>query len=106
MPEALDFFHQPPYRYNCAQSVAAGAGADAQMISDLASAGGGRAPDGCCGALYAAMLMSAPGNREALTAEFRERAGAVTCRELKQVCHFPCEECVKLGAELQKKFKA
>ena len=106
MAEALDFFHQEPYRYNCAQSVAAAAGAAPETVSELAAAGGGRAPEGCCGALFAALLLTPEETHDALKKEFQAAAGAMTCREIKQITHFPCTECVKLGDALRKKYEA
>ena len=106
MADPLDFFHQEPYRYNCAQSVAAAAGAGAETVAGLAAAGGGRAEGGCCGALFAALLLTPEETHDALKKEFQETAGAQTCREIKTVHHFPCTECVKLGDALRKKYSS
>lgn len=104
MADPLEFFHREPYRYNCAQSVAAAAEAGTETVAKLAAAGGGRAKGGCCGALFAALLLTPSEAHDALKREFQARAGALTCREIKQIHHFPCTECVKLGDVLRRKY--
>ena len=47
---ALSQFRKP---YNCAQTVyAAFKGGDAEGLEELSKCGGGKAPEGLCGALY------------------------------------------------------
>lgn len=95
---ASEFFAEVPRRYNCAQSVAAGAGRE-DLISDLAAMGGGRAPEGLCGALYAALQLLPEEKKAAAMAEFQAVAGAVTCRDIK-AGGFPCPDCVAAAAKL------
>ncbi len=96
---AVKIFTSVPKTHNCAQSVAAGLGRE-DMVKTLADAGGGRAPEGICGALYAALLAAPEAKREEIRREFASRAGSVFCRELKTVHRFPCVECVRLAAGL------
>ena len=102
--KAFELFTAVPKLHNCAQAVADGAGR-ADLVPELASCGGGRAPEGLCGALYSALLLAKPGNREKVKEEFQAAAGALTCREIKSNAKFPCAECVRLGAELAEKYK-
>ena len=59
---ALKVFRQPPDRLNCAQSVLHAwrevVGDTALAVADLKPAGAGRAPEGLCGAIYAACLLA------------------------------------------------
>ena len=59
---ALEVFRQPPDRLNCAQSVLHAwrevVGDTTLAVSDLKPAGAGRAPEGLCGAVYAACLLA------------------------------------------------
>ena len=99
---ASDFFAEIPRRYNCAQSVAAGAGRE-DLISAMAAMGGGRAPEGMCGALYAALQLLPEEKQAAAMAEFQNKAGSMLCREIKSGTVFSCAECVALAEQLLKK---
>ena len=96
---AIEAFSSPGHPYNCAQSIAIGAGRD-DLVSELAACGGGRAPEGRCGALHAALLIAPPEKHAAILEQFRATAGALTCREIKGTTHFPCVKCVELAATL------
>ena len=100
---ALAVFHRAPENLNCAQAVLAAyqavSGRKVAPVDDYRLFGGGRAPGGECGALYAA-CQAAPGEAEALRAGFSARAGSTQCRPLKRELRFPCTECVGLAAEL------
>ncbi|MBP1626998.1 MAG: hypothetical protein H6Q00_1473 [Holophagaceae bacterium] len=87
-------------RLNCAQSVAAAFGEDPQAF---ASCGSGRAPEGWCGAAYAAAHLT--GNPEAIRGAFHERAGAVTCQAIRRNRQLPCPGCVETAARLTKELK-
>ena len=100
---ALTYFKSVPRRHNCAQSVAAGAGRE-DLVSELAACGGGRAPEGLCGALYAVLRMAPAGEHGRIRKAFAAKAGAETCREIKTGSGFPCEQCVALAAELSEEF--
>ncbi len=98
MNKARELFTCVPRLHNCAQAVAAGYGCGDEVVAPLAMMGGGRAPGGCCGALYAALLL-AP---EEFHADFRRRftaaAGTELCEEIKQR-GFPCASCVEMAAK-------
>ena len=98
MNNALELFGAFPRKHNCAQAVACGLGADG-LYDDLSSCGGGRAPGGMCGALYAAMQMVPEAERLRLQEEFAAALGAVDCAALKQQLNVPCVECVRIAAE-------
>ena len=100
--KALGFFTAVPKLHNCAQAVAAGAGRE-DLKDELAKCGGGKAPEGLCGALYAALLFAPANKHEEIKQKFVEKAGFLTCREIKTVSKFPCADCVALGAELLEK---
>ena len=104
MNNALDIFNAVPKTHNCAQSVAAGLGRN-DLVDALKSCGGGRAPEGICGALHAAMLLVPEDRREALRAEFVSKLHSTQCRELKQVHQIPCTACVNFAAALVEKYR-
>ncbi len=100
---ALAVFHRAPENLNCAQAVLAAyqavSGRQVAPVAEFQLHGGGRAPDGECGALYAACRI-APESAAHLRAGFAARAGATRCRPLKRELRFPCTDCVGLAAEL------
>ena len=100
---ALKVFRQPPERLNCAQAVLHAwrevSGDTSIALADLKPFGGGRAPDGLCGALHAACMV-APGRAEALKQHFAARLGSLYCRELRAAKVHPCETCVVQATEL------
>lgn len=96
--KAVANFRVPPTMYNCAQTVAS-VTENEDIISDMKSCGGGRAPDGLCGALYAAIMISPADRRDEVRKEFRKRLGGETCTELKQDLKVPCPMCVRVAAE-------
>ena len=92
---------------NCAQSVAMawtakGAG-DFSIDAELSSHGGGRAPEGMCGALYAATLLAGD-HEESVTNEFKGFSdGLIGCREIRKVKKLSCIQCVGIAAALLEK---
>ena len=101
--EALSKFRKP---YNCAQTVYAAFNPDdADDIANLSACGGGRAPEGRCGALYAATKLR-PEAADAIRAEFAQATGSEFCREIKTVHKTPCEKCVSTACFLAENFKA
>lgn len=100
---AVEYFSETPRQYNCAQSVAAGAGR-LDLVPELAAMGGGRAPDGLCGALYAALRLLPETEHEETKRQFAATAGAIRCREIKGAAvPFPCVKCVELAERLLKR---
>ena len=92
-------------RLNCAQSVLRGFqhqhNLSEEQIVEVRRHGGGRAEEGMCGALYAALsLASDLPVRGRVRAAFAKSAGSEKCQEIKQVTRVPCHECVRLAASL------
>ncbi len=96
-------FRRPPERLNCAQAVRHARtsvyGEEVMPVSDLKPFGGGRAPGGLCGALYAPCIL-APQKAESLMSRFAQELGSTRCEELRTNKKHPCEGCVAMGARL------
>ena len=99
-----------PRRMNCCESVARAFQPDIPLseeeLQSLAGFGGGRAPEGYCGAIYAAkrlLQVSAPDKVVTLHEIFNEFAGSVKCREIKALRKISCLECVQKAAETVEK---
>ncbi len=99
MNKALELFSASPRMHNCAQAVASGTGHD-ELFAELNSCGGGKAPEGRCGALHAAMLIAGPKRAEEIRKSFVAELGSEKCAELKRVLSVPCARCVETGARL------
>ena len=103
MVKASDKFHGVE-KYNCAQAVLkffeTHPAVSPDKIEEFKQFGGGRAPEGVCGALYAAGHVL---NNEKLLAElketFKREAGSCCCREIKEAGRLSCAECVDLAAD-------
>jgi hypothetical protein len=100
---ALKVFRRPPDRLNCAQSVLYAwrevFGETTMKVADLRAFGAGRAPDGLCGAVYAACEL-APNRAEELKAAFAVRLGSLYCEDIRAAKTHPCVDCVAQAAEL------
>lgn len=84
-------------RYNCAQAVAvAFNGSPAKYVV----CGGGRAPEGWCGAAYAAAEITA--DRPGVEKLFLEQAGTVKCAELRNGRRLSCIGCIEKSAQFVK----
>ena len=99
MNRALELFSASPRMHNCAQAVASGTGHD-ELYAELASCGGGKAPEGRCGALHAAMLIAGAARAEEIRRTFVAELGSDKCAELKRTLFVPCARCVETGARL------
>jgi hypothetical protein len=100
--KSLNAFKQE--KLNCAQSVFRGFQEKKGIQDDFVHAakvlGGGRAPEGRCGALHAALELTVCSvAKDRLTHVFLEKAGSDKCREIKKFGKLTCEECVVLAAE-------
>lgn len=98
MSNALELFTSVPRKYNCAQSIAAGFGR-LDMVEELSTCGGGRAPEGTCGALYAALKLAPESARADLASKFAAATCSTKCREIKEK-GVPCTKCVELAEAL------
>ena len=101
---AVKLFTAVPKKHNCAQAVADGCGLP-DLAAGMASCGGGKAPEGMCGALYAALFFASAEDKKKMTEEFRDAAGSTLCREIKTVTGYPCCECVRTAASLVEKYR-
>ncbi len=94
--KAANEFRKP---LTCAQTVyAAFAEMDAQKSEWLKANSGGRAPEGICGALFAAKQLCP--NDYSVEEEFSKRVGDTRCKEIKAKFKTPCEDCVRIAAEI------
>ncbi len=90
--------------YNCAQAVLAAfkdrMNVSQSAIDEFKAYGGGRVPNGYCGALHAALYLTANDQtaQEKLKDAFMKKAGALTCKEIKALSKLPCGDCVGLAA--------
>lgn len=100
---AREHFHRPPEHLNCAQAVLRAyqqwTGDHALSVPAFKSFGGGRAPEGLCGALHAACAI-APTRATALRQHFAEVTGSLFCKELKGTHRISCENCVSTAADI------
>ncbi len=102
-PNALEFF-RGKVRYNCAQAVlkayAPVTGADESCLERFAQFGGGRAPDGECGAVFAAKsLLEDADARKAVERDFVTLTGTMRCRDIRTGRRASCEQCVQTAAD-------
>lgn len=100
---ALSRFRQAPWNYNCAQTICA-AFDRPDLLDSLSVCGGGRAPEGLCGALFGAIQVL-PKLRNELIHDFMTQMGAKTCHDLKRIHHAPCAHCVAMAADLVTLYK-
>ncbi|ADU26186.1 C-GCAxxG-C-C family (seleno)protein [Ethanoligenens harbinense] len=92
---------------NCAQAVA-NTFTEELHIRDInpekfIQYGGGRAPNGECGAMYAAkVFLEATGKADKiddLKEHFVKNAGSIYCKEIRAAKKLPCAGCVAKGTE-------
>lgn len=104
---ARDLFHGKD-KLNCAQAVLKTfqpfADVTDEDIASYANAGGGKAPEGVCGALYAAqVLLDDDQLTLQLRRQFDESAGASTCKPIRKKKIMSCKDCVSFAAEFVEK---
>ncbi|MGL6194448.1 MAG: GDSL-type esterase/lipase family protein, partial [Thermoguttaceae bacterium] len=80
--KAVSYYTQVPKKYNCAQSVAKAFGRE-DLVEELKASGGGRAPDGICGALYALFLLTPESDHAEFTRIFELSVGNLKCHDIK-----------------------
>ncbi len=97
-------------RMNCAQAVMSAFSEDfnidESMVEAFKNYGGGRAPDGLCGAYYAVRYIlgkTEPDRLEELEKHFLEHAGALECRNIKGLKRLSCVGCVEKSSEFLEK---
>ena len=88
---------------NCAMSVAAAwlsaHESDPSEVEKFKTCGAGRAPDGLCGALYAATQFM-PEKKDAIVQEFSRVAQGTLCKEIRSKTNMTCNDRVALAAEI------
>ncbi len=89
----------------CAQSVLRGfqllCGIAEEQVIQAKALGGGRAKDGRCGALHAALHLAAESPKAGeMAAAFATKAGSEHCREIRALKKVICAQCVELAATL------
>lgn len=94
-------------RLNCGQSVISAFkekfSLSEEMVGNFAKYGGGRAPDGVCGALFAAKtILSASKPEKVLECESHllTLAGALKCRDIRSSGKLSCLGCVEKVSEI------
>lgn len=94
-------------KHNCAQAVIAGFkekfSLDDGLVETFAAHGGGKAPEGCCGALYAVSnILKRNGSSEIdnCKEEFIKASGSTKCREIRAMKKLTCAGCVEKAAEI------
>lgn len=102
-PDAASFFRGLE-RHNCAQAIlkayASLTGVEQSCVERFSRWGSGRAPEGECGALFAAKSMLADDSaRQTLHDAFVRAAGSAACREIRQLGHLSCKQCVETAAD-------
>lgn len=97
--EAAAFFEQKPKAYNCAQAVVKAFARD-DLLEAMQSCGGGRAPGGLCGALYAVLTMLPEDQHDKIKEQFQNAAGDFLCRPIRQQGKTSCTQCVRMAAEI------
>lgn len=105
--KAIDTFRKSPWRHNCAQAIAnrwSQLYADADIVASYAPYVGGKAPQGYCGALYAA-IQASPAHATDIQREFEKATGGMLCSEIKGKRHTPCEMCVAMADMLLEKYE-
>lgn len=106
--KAIDTFRAAPWKHNCAQAVAHHwkhlYDCD-DIVAQYAPYIGGHAPQGYCGALYAAM-QACPLHASEIETAFIEACGAATCYDIKHTHHTPCEKCVETADHLLEKYSS
>ncbi|MFC1467215.1 hypothetical protein ACFLQY_00780 [Verrucomicrobiota bacterium] len=98
---AKKYFHGAE-GYNCAQAVLAAFDAPMEQVLAAKAFGGGRAPEGLCGAFHAAKELVGEEAFAGMTSEMAEAAGGLSCREIRPLGKLSCRDCVVLAAELTK----
>lgn len=104
---AKEYFHLAPHNWNCTQAIHKSQQEYTQLSDEdielyYRPMGGGKAPQGMCGALYAIHTLAGDDKTlvERLTSLFAERAGGISCRELKGKCGLSCLELVDIAEEV------
>ncbi len=95
-----------PRKLNCAESVAQAfrhaVPLSEEELRSFRGCGGGKAPEGYCGAFYAARYILErhfPHRAQESMAQLHSEAGSLKCREIRTLKKLPCVGCVEKAAE-------
>jgi len=103
-----EFFHQKPENLNCAQSILKGFQQELNIpesrIAEFKAFGGGRAPNGICGALYAADILMKEQGKKTIEQKFNEKVGETLCLQIKKEAKASCKDCVAIADEILEKY--
>lgn len=101
------FLGQGVPRLTCAQAVAEALRDSCDLADDfvkaMAGVSGGRAPQGYCGAVYAALQIAgkiAPDKSQEIAEYFQREAGGLTCRVIRSGKRLGCADCVEQAARI------
>jgi len=98
--KATEYFHKKPDYFNCAQSILKSWQKELNIpekdIDDFSSFGGGRAPSGLCGAIYAADYVLSLLDKPSVQDEFIKKLNHLNCSALRK----SCVKCVEVADEL------
>jgi len=102
-PDALEHF-RGARRYNCAQAVlkayAPLAGLEDACLERFSHFGSGKAPDGECGALFAAKsIFQDSAVKQEIENDFIRAAGNKKCRDIRKAKTYTCGQCVQAAAD-------
>ncbi len=94
-------------RQNCAQTVLSAfkkeMNIDENLIDLAKSYGGGRAPEGVCGAYWSAKAIidkyCCPEKAEEFENHFREKASSLSCKEIRAKRQLSCLGCIEESAK-------
>jgi len=107
--KAIDHFYgrNGARRLNCAQSVAIMLEREGvfshEEFEALAGCGNGRAPEGYCGGVFAAISALEKIGADSVAqfeTQFAARASSLKCEEIKRARVLTCSQCVAYAAEL------
>ncbi|OHE71571.1 MAG: hypothetical protein A2007_05475 [Verrucomicrobia bacterium GWC2_42_7] len=99
---AAELYHKPPERYNCAQCILKAFNQSPEKIAEFKAYGGGRAPGGLCGALFAAKSLKDPIAQQHIEDRFIKEVGSALCKEIRSKNLTPCTQCVRIAANIVK----
>jgi hypothetical protein len=74
-----------------------------ELISQCKAYGAGKAPEGCCGAFYAAKYIlekNCPEKCRDLENKFISEAGSTMCKEIRALRKLSCLGCIEKAAEI------
>ena len=99
-----NYLNAEPEKWNCTQSIFKGFQKEFNIpdsrIAEIKVFGGGRAPEGICGALFAAEILLAEQGKSSIKEKFKEKVGNITCLAIKREHKIPCRDCVRIADEL------